>query len=64
MPRVVFTQQLARFTDAPDKGVSRTLVGEGLRAEYMPPERAHDAIAQDVHRLAACAAQPDVVERG
>ncbi|HEY0877348.1 MAG TPA: exo-alpha-sialidase [Zeimonas sp.] len=44
-----------------DDGASWTLVGRGLRAEYMPPERAHDEIAQDVHRLAACAAQPEVV---
>ncbi|MCO5102011.1 MAG: exo-alpha-sialidase [Burkholderiaceae bacterium] len=44
-----------------DGGTSWTLVGKGLRAEYMPPQRAYDEIAQDVHRLAACAAQPDTV---
>lgn len=44
-----------------DGGASWSLVGEGLRAEYMPPERAHDAIVQDVHRLAVCASQPDTV---
>ncbi|MDT3678509.1 MAG: exo-alpha-sialidase [Burkholderiaceae bacterium] len=44
-----------------DGGSSWMLVGKGLRAEYMPPERAYDEIAQDVHRLAACASQPDTV---
>jgi len=44
-----------------DDGASWTLVGKGLRAEYLPPERAYDEIAQDVHRLAACASQPDTV---
>lgn len=44
-----------------DGGASWTLVGKGLRAEYMPPERAYDEIVQDVHRLAACASQPDTV---
>ncbi len=44
-----------------DGGASWTLVGKGLRAEYMPPERAYDELVQDVHRLAACASQPDVV---
>lgn len=44
-----------------DGGTSWTLVGRGLRAEYMPPEQAHDEISQDVHRLAACASSPDHV---
>lgn len=44
-----------------DGGAIWTLVGEGLRAEYMPPERAYDEIAQDVHRLDSCAARPDTV---
>ncbi len=44
-----------------DGGASWTLVGKGLRNEYMPPERAYDELVQDVHRLAACASDPDVV---
>ena len=32
-----------------------------MYAEYMPPERREDPIAQDIHRLARCAAHPDVV---
>ena len=29
--------------------------------EYMPPERREDPIAQDVHRLARCAARPEIM---
>lgn len=32
---------------------------DGMRAAYMPPERAYEANAQDPHRLVACAAQPE-----
>ncbi len=42
-----------------DAGASWTLRGEGMRAEYMPPERAHDPVAQDVHCLAQCPAAPN-----
>lgn len=34
---------------------------EGLRAAYMPPERADDARIQDPHRVERCAARPDVL---
>lgn len=36
-------------------------VGTGMRAGFMPPERALDPVVQDPHRLAACPADPDVV---
>src|SRR5579883_1678812 len=45
------------FTE--DNGESWTLRGEGMRAEYVPPELTHDPIAQDVHCLAQCASAPD-----
>jgi hypothetical protein len=45
------------FTD--DAGATWTLRGEGMRAEYMPPELAHDPVSQDVHCLAQCAAAPE-----
>ncbi|MGE4219658.1 MAG: WD40/YVTN/BNR-like repeat-containing protein [Alphaproteobacteria bacterium] len=35
--------------------------GTGLRAAYMPPEQAFDPAVQDPHRLAICAAAPDVM---
>lgn len=41
-----------------DGGESWSQWGEGMRAEYMPPERAHDPAVQDVHRLAQCPAEP------
>jgi ligand-binding sensor domain-containing protein len=44
------------FSD--DSGESWSLRGDGMRAEYMPPEQAHDPISQDVHRLVQCAAAP------
>jgi hypothetical protein len=42
-----------------DGGTSWECRGEGMRAEYMPPERQYDMIAQDVHRLAQCPGAPD-----
>lgn len=44
-----------------DGGANWALAGEGLRAGYVPPEQAYDPLWQDVHRLAACASDPDVV---
>lgn len=41
-----------------DAGATWTLRGNGMRADYMPPEAAHDPIAQDVHCLAQCRAAP------
>lgn len=35
--------------------------GKGMRAEYMPPERAYDVNIQDPHLLAQCAANPDTL---
>ena len=45
------------FTE--DAGESWALRGEGMRAEYAPPEQTHDPIAQDVHCLAQCRAAPE-----
>src|SRR4051794_8923633 len=44
-----------------DGGETWRLRGEGLEAEYMPPERRRDANIQDVHRLVQCAASPDAM---
>lgn len=44
------------FTE--DAGASWCQRGEGMRAEYVPPELIHDPIAQDVHCLAQCPAAP------
>ena len=44
-----------------DAGETWELRGKGLWAAYMPPELKYDLNSQDVHRLAACDAQPDVI---
>ncbi len=41
-----------------DEGATWTNVGEGLVADYMPPEQRGDLEIQDPHRVVACAAAP------
>ncbi|MDX2307886.1 MAG: hypothetical protein NW216_06595 [Hyphomicrobium sp.] len=41
-----------------DGGQSWSQRGEGMRADHVPPELTHDPIAQDVHCLAQCRADP------
>ncbi|HXA47024.1 MAG TPA: exo-alpha-sialidase [Burkholderiaceae bacterium] len=43
-----------------DGGKSWALRAKGMRADYMPPERAEDEESQDPHRIVQCAAAPDV----
>lgn len=43
-----------------DGGVSWALSSAGMRASYMPPERADDQDVQDPHRIVQCAAVPEV----
>lgn len=47
--------------ESTNEGASWRLINRGMYAEYMPPERRADPIAQDVHMLARCAAQPEVM---
>lgn len=44
-----------------DGGVSWEPAGTGLRAEYMPPEKAYEPNVQDPHCLVQCRANPDVL---
>lgn len=44
----------AWFTE--DGGATWACRGQGLRAEYVPPDQAHDPVMQDVHRLVQCPA--------
>lgn len=44
-----------------DSGRRWAVAGKGLRAEYVPPSMAFDAVVQDPHRLAHCRAAPDSV---
>jgi photosystem II stability/assembly factor-like uncharacterized protein len=42
-----------------DDGASWQLGGEGMFAEYMPPDRRGDPTVQDVHMMVQCPAAPD-----
>lgn len=42
-----------------DGGGSWEQRGEGMRADHVPPELTHAPIAQDVHRLVQCPANPE-----
>jgi hypothetical protein len=44
-----------------DAGETWAVINRGMYAEYMPPELRENPIAQDVHRLARCAAHPEIV---
>ena len=44
-----------------DGGLSWKIINRGMYNEYMPPERREDPITQDVHRLARCAAYPEIM---
>lgn len=44
-----------------DRGATWRCPGTGMRAEYMPPDRAFDPVIQDPHRVVSCAARPEVL---
>lgn len=44
-----------------DAGASWRVINQGMYNEYMPPEQREAPMAQDIHRLAHCAARPEVV---
>jgi len=44
-----------------DGGASWRIINQGMYNEYMPPEQSGDPIAQDIHMLAHCSAQPEVM---
>ncbi len=41
-----------------DTGASWTSIGDGMRADHVPPELTHSPIAQDVHCLVQCTGAP------
>ena len=59
--RVVVAISCGGVWDSPDSGESWNLRGDGLVAAYMPPELAGQKETQDPHRVARCAAAPDVM---
>lgn len=42
-----------------DDGETWQLIGDGIFAEYMPPDRRYDPTIQDIHRMAQCRSAPD-----
>lgn len=44
-----------------DGGENWTIQATGMRAAFMPPERAYDPNIQDPHRVVQCSAAPDVL---
>ncbi|HEV8598966.1 MAG TPA: hypothetical protein VGQ69_06370 [Gemmatimonadales bacterium] len=46
---------------SPDGGASWACRANGMRAAYMPPERAMDPGIQDPHRVVQCRAQPETL---
>lgn len=46
---------------SPDGGDSWACRAQGMRAAYMPPERAFDPGIQDPHRVALCRSRPDIM---
>ena len=43
-----------------DDGASWEIASQGMRAEYMPPDRALDPVVQDPHRITQSPSAPDV----
>jgi hypothetical protein len=43
-----------------DDGATWEQCAQGMRAAYMPPERAHEPNVQDVHRMVQCRDMPDI----
>lgn len=44
-----------------DAGETWSLVGMGFHNEYMPPDQQNDPMPQDIHQIAHCRADPNVV---
>lgn len=58
--RVLVAVSCGGVWETRDDGASWQLLGEGLRAAYMPPDRAFDPTVQDPHYLVCCPAKPDM----
>ena len=52
---------IAGVWETTDTGATWQLINHGMYNEYMPPEHSGDPIAQDIHMLAHCVAQPEVM---
>jgi hypothetical protein len=59
--RVTVAVSTAGVWQTRDRGETWALRASGMHAVYMPPERRDDPLVQDVHRLVASRANPDVM---
>ncbi|MGB6538762.1 MAG: hypothetical protein WBF58_22705 [Xanthobacteraceae bacterium] len=59
--RVLVAISCGGVWESRDGGASWSVLGRGLFAPYVPPEQAEDPAIQDPHRVARCAANPDVL---
>lgn len=59
--RILLAVSCGGVWESVDGGDGWRNIGEGWRAEFMPPEQAGDPGIQDVHRLAQSASSPDVL---
>jgi photosystem II stability/assembly factor-like uncharacterized protein len=59
--RVLIAVSCAGVWETRDGGSSWENIGEGLHADYMPPEKAKDPLVQDPHMVKRCDADPDVL---
>ncbi len=58
---VIIAMSSAGVWRTEDGGASWEKRSSGLRAEYTPPELAHDPVQQDPHRVVQCASAPDML---
>lgn len=59
--KVILAVSCAGVWSTMDGGQTWANVGQGLRAEYMPPDMAYNLLSQDPHLMARCASAPDTV---
>lgn len=59
--RVLLAVSTGGVWETRDNGATWNIIGEGVRAEYMPPELAYDPGSQDAHRIAWSGADPDTI---
>jgi hypothetical protein len=59
--RVLLAISCGGVWESRDSGGNWSVLGKGLFAPYVPPEQAEDSAIQDPHRVARCAAAPDVM---
>jgi photosystem II stability/assembly factor-like uncharacterized protein len=57
--RILIAVSTGGVWESRDRGETWDVRSKGLFAEYMPPDRREDPIVQDVHRMVACASDPD-----